>query len=284
MNRYQEEIRRVAEKSGFSLVANGGNKHSLPRRRLSNGSDHASSSSSSAGGTPTGGTAFVSVAEQRSQYLQKINQLNGMQQQQPKQQHHQTLPLRAFAKSNSGSSLVNNGRSTMASRRASASPPTRVIIDKSATAAVAAKINAAGSRTPPVVVNANGYGFIKDCTDVKNGNSALSPLPPPVQSSSELIQTSYRPGCYPQQQSSSTLSNIPIYENLNDNEPSVPLRASRVPPPPPPPPPPYVAKAAVIESPPVLPPKGRPPYLAPPVYENVYEEDLSSTLPGEIMT
>ena len=180
----------------------------------------------------------------------------------------------------SGSSLVNNGRSTMASRRASASPPTRVIIDKSATAAVAAKINAAGSRTPPVVVNANGYGFIKDCTDVKNGNSALSPLPPPVQSSSELIQTSYRPGCYPQQQSSSTLSNIPIYENLNDNEPSVPLRASRVPPPPPPPP--YVAK--VIESPPVLPPKGRPPYLAPPVYENVYEEELSSTLPGDIMT
>ena len=270
MDRYQDEIRRATEKSGLTF--------SGPRRRLSNGSDHASSSSSSAG-TPTGNNnaLFFSVSEARTQYLQKINQSNGVHHHQ-QQQHSKTLPLKAYTKSNSGSSLT--GRTNLASRRASASPPTKVIIDKAATAAVAAKINAAGSRTPPVVVNANGYGFIGGGSNNK-GRLLQVPLvsASTAGAATTATATAFRPGSYPQLQQQS-VSNIPIYENL-DNDPVVPLRGHSAPPPPPPYGAARHAGAAVNGNasnlPPALPPKGRPPDMAPPVYENVYEENNGST-------
>lgn len=76
MDRYQDEIRRVAAKSGIVVGNN-------IARRLSNGSDissHGSSSSSSsksaAAAGPASSNGGVNVALARMEYLQKVNQLN----------------------------------------------------------------------------------------------------------------------------------------------------------------------------------------------------------------
>ena len=84
MDRYQEEIRRVAAKSVKDLNLDGSgsnhcnnnnnnnNNNALLPRRLSNGSDISLASSSSSA-APSGG---VNVAMARMEYLQKVNQLN----------------------------------------------------------------------------------------------------------------------------------------------------------------------------------------------------------------
>ena len=129
MDRYQDEIRRVAAKSGIVVGNN-------IARRLSNGSDissHGSSSSSSSKSAvaPAAGAATsmggVNVALARMEYQQKVNQLNlsntlnSRQMQQAANNRSATMmsrtsanlpmngtsSLRAISKSNSASSLIH---------------------------------------------------------------------------------------------------------------------------------------------------------------------------------
>lgn len=86
MDRYQEEIRRVAAKSVKDLnldhhTGGTGGPSNYPGvipRRLSNGSDGSSSSSPRCVGASNAGngTIGVNVAVARMEYLQKVNQLN----------------------------------------------------------------------------------------------------------------------------------------------------------------------------------------------------------------
>jgi len=226
---------------------------------------------------PANSLAGVSVAEARSRYLQAVNQVNlsGVRQQ-----------------------LADNA--TASNRRRSAEvlalQPQRTLPKSVSASAVAA--SAARKASPPVA----GGGSSSSASST----SSCSSMPQGQQTSRLLsqrdiispVQKTFQPGVYPQV---SLTDNIPIYENL-DGYPVLPRR--RTSPAPPPPPPPYASQHRIVTSPsreivardsralskvstpratptigqqqlprPIL-KNAHPPYIAPPVYENV--EDVEN--------
>jgi hypothetical protein len=268
MDRYQEEIRRVAAKSvrdlnlDVSAVSAASSSYAAIPRRLSNGSDvssHGSSSSSCAGGKNAALNSNgigVNVAMAKMEYLQKVNQLNlsntlnksvggqaaigGRTISGPILTNHTavrrphsgiingsaTPGLRAISKSTSASSLLHgnanyldNAAAIETRRRASASPQNINVYDRST-------IIAASKQATPRIYTSEPSTL---------GRYVAAPVVVVAAGYSEpSSETQFQPGIYPQLKRAS-LTNIPIYENL-DSYPELPQRGRQSTPPPPPPP------------------------------------------------
>ncbi len=256
MDRYQEEIRRVAAKSVRDLNLTEPSNRSL---RMSN---ERRLSSPQFGHTPAATTtgAAVSVAAARLEYMQKVNQLNNwsgpsyrnkseatlLRRQSEEPTTPQSTRLHLLSKSSSASSVLKNAGAAMNGR---CSPSTH---------------HQQSGLSP--CTSLSSHPLITRQTSGGSSSSRSSSSPEGTD------QQVFQPGVYPQPKRAS-LTSIPIYENLDDasNFPAIPRRGQCTPPPPPPP---YTGHHHIVvngKSILKVPSKG-PPYVAPPVYENVSDE------------